>query len=301
MSMQTDAPIVGSIFNIQRFSTHDGPGIRTTVFLKGCPLRCFWCQNPESQKITPVLLFNSSLCTGCGHCVAECPQNALKIEDGICTIDRNSCQNCGHCVSACFQKGRTLAGRDITVDELMAVLLKDRFSYIDSGGGVTLSGGDPTLQWQFSLALLKACHEKHIDTAIETCGYTSWEILEPLAKECDFIFYDLKCIDPELHKSGTGVSNEIILENAKRLVEMGANVHFRTPLIPGFNDQEEHILALRNYVLTVLHLSTDRLELLKYNKLGEDKFLRIGCPDNQPQLEPQSDEYIAHLNSILNQ
>lgn len=299
MSAQTGTDLQGHVFNVQRFSTHDGPGIRTTVFLKGCPLRCFWCQNPESQCIDPVLLFNDGLCCGCGACVPHCPQSAIYLADGKGALNRDLCRACGKCTDFCAQHARTVAGRTTTVSELMTEILKDRFTFEDSGGGVTISGGDPTVQWQFTMALLQACRAKYLHTAIETCGYTRWEILQPIVELCDLVFFDLKCIDSELHRKGTGVPNELILANAKRLVEAGVNVQFRTPLIPGFNDGAEHIAALRDFVVNELGLSGSRVELLKYNKLGEDKFLRMGALDRQPDLTPQSDEYIEFLNSIL--
>lgn len=300
MSIQSESELLGYIFNVQRFSTHDGPGIRTTVFLKGCPLRCFWCQNPESQCIDPVLLFNNDLCCGCGACVPHCPQKAIFLEGGKGALDRELCKSCGACVEFCSRHARTLAGSAITVSELMKLILKDRLTFEDSGGGVTISGGDPTVQWPFTHAILQACRSKFIHTAIETCGYAKWEVLKSLVELCDLVFFDLKCIDSALHQKGTGVPNELILSNAKKLVDMGVNVQFRTPLIPGFNDGEEHIVALREFVVNTLGLPASRVELLKYNKLGEDKFVRLGEFDRRPNLTPQSDEYIEFLNSILN-
>ncbi|MGN0968949.1 MAG: glycyl-radical enzyme activating protein [Oscillospiraceae bacterium] len=299
MAVQSGSDLQGYIFNVQRFSTHDGPGIRTTVFLKGCPLRCFWCQNPESQCIDPVLLFNNDLCCGCGACIPHCPQNAIRLENGKGALDRDLCRSCGACTEFCGHHARTVAGSAVTVSELMEKVLKDRFIFEDSGGGVTISGGEPTVQWQFAQAVLRACRAKYISTAIETCGYAAWDTLKSLVQLCDLVFFDLKCIDPGLHRAGTGVSNGLILSNAKKLVEMGVNVRFRTPLIPGFNDGEEHIAALRDFVVKTLGLPADRVELLKYNKLGEDKFLRMGELDRRPDLTPQSDEYIEFLNSVL--
>lgn len=299
MSIQPGTELLGYIFNVQRFSTHDGPGIRTTVFLKGCPLRCFWCQNPESQCIDPVLLFNQDLCCGCGACIPNCPQNAIRLESGKGALDRELCQSCGMCTEFCAHHARTLAGSAITVFELMELVLKDLFIFEDSDGGVTISGGEPTVQWQFTRAVLQACRSRYLNTAIETCGYAKWDTLKLLVELCDLVFFDLKCIDSDLHRKGTGLPNELILSNAKKLVEMGVNVQFRTPLIPGFNDGEEHIIALRDFVVNTLGLHASRIELLKYNKLGEDKFLRMGELDRQPNLTPQSDEYIEFLNSVL--
>lgn len=291
--------IKGEIFNIQRFSTHDGPGIRTTVFLKGCPLRCFWCQNPESQLLEPVLLYNAGLCTGCGNCIQSCPQKAIE-RDGI-QVKTNSdmCTKCSVCADKCMQKARSIAGRTITIEELMKELKKDAHIYEDSGGGITLSGGDPVLQHTFAEAVLKACKEELYSTAIETSGYAKWEILEPLISLSDMVFMDLKCMDSKLHQQGTGVPNELILENAKKIVAMKKKVHFRMPLIPGFNDNEECVLALREFVTGTLGISTENVELLKYNKLGEDKFAQLGRIEEQQHLETQSEEYFEYLKAIL--
>lgn len=299
MNSQLNLDLTGNIFNIQRYSTHDGPGIRTTVFLKGCPLRCFWCQNPESRSINPVLLFNPDLCSGCGQCVSNCENGANTRQDGKSVLNRELCKACGSCTSFCFQNARTLAGYQITIGDLLYEILKDRYVFMDSGGGVTVSGGEPAVQWEFTLEILKACRANFIHTAMETCGYADWEVMKPLVESCDFIYFDLKCIDPELHKQGTGLSNDKILINAKNIVDLGANVHFRTPLIPGYNDTEENILALKKFVEETLNLPGSSLELLRYNKLGEDKFSHIGEDDLKPQLEPQSDEYLEFLNSIL--
>lgn len=290
----------GDIFNIQRFSTHDGPGIRTTVFLKGCPLRCFWCQNPESQSLAPVLLYSKKLCTGCGRCLDKCPNQALAREDRYIKLDRNRCKGCGACVRACPQKARTLAGRKITVDDLMTELKKDAYIYENSGGGITISGGDPVCQHEFALQILKKCKEEMFHTAIETSGYARWEILEPLVDASDYIFFDLKCMNSGKHKEGTGVPNELILENAKRIVQKNKEIHFRMPLIPGFNDDDDSVKALRCFVEQELQISVrDHVELLKYNKLAEDKFGQLGREGEQKSLTVQTEERFEYLKSLL--
>ena len=292
--------IRGEIFNIQRFSTHDGPGIRTTVFLKGCPLRCFWCQNPESQSIKPVILYTAKLCVGCGRCIGVCPNGALSRDEQFVATDRSKCESCGRCVDTCPREARTLAGRGITVEELMTELRKDARVYENSGGGVTLSGGDPVYQHDFAMAVLKDCHEDLFDTAIETSGFAQWEILEPLVQEADYIFLDMKCMDSARHKQGTGVPNELILENAKRIVAMGKKIHFRMPLIPGFNDDDESVLALKEFAENELGIETpDNVELLKYNKMSEDKFSQLGRDEERKDLTAQSDERFEYLKSLL--
>ena len=296
---QDQRKMTGEIFNIQRFSTHDGPGIRTTVFLKGCPLRCFWCQNPESQRIEPVFMYSKKLCTGCGKCIEACPHQAIE-RDGTCVkTNLDICARCSTCVSGCLQKARKIAGRSITVEELMKELKKDAHIYEDSGGGVTLSGGDPVYQHEFAKAVLEACKEEMYSTAIETSGFAKWEILEPLVELSDTVYMDLKCMDSELHKLGTGVPNELILENAKKIVKMKKNLRFRMPLIPGYNDNKECVLALKEFVTNTLGISTEHVELLKYNKLGEDKFGQLGREEEQKALETQTEDYFTYLKELL--
>lgn len=292
--------MTGEIFNIQRFSTHDGPGIRTTVFLKGCPLKCFWCQNPESQKLESVLMYSKKLCTGCGRCIKKCQHHALSREEQHVYTDRSRCAGCGACVSVCPQKARTQAGHRISVEELLRELKKDFHTYENSGGGVTISGGDPVFQHEFAEAVLKACHEELISTAIETSGFANWEVMQTLAAEADYIFFDLKCMDSEKHQQGTGVPNEQILSNAKKLVAMGKDIHFRMPLIPGFNDDDASVLALKKFIVEELHLEPEgHVELLKYNKMAEDKFEQLDRIAEQRHMEPQSEERFLELKKLL--
>ena len=292
--------LTGKVFNIQRFSTHDGPGIRTTVFLKGCPLKCFWCQNPESQDMRPLILYSKKLCTGCGRCIDVCPVQAISRNGQYTETDRDLCTGCGKCIKACLVKARRRAGDERTVAEIIKEVLKDRHTYENSGGGVTVSGGDPVYQHAFTLEILRACHEEYLTTAIETSGFASWEVMRPLAEEADFIYFDMKCMNSARHREGTAVPNEPILENAKRIVEMGKNIHFRMPLIPGFNDDDDSVIALREFVKNELKISVqDHVELLKYNKLAEEKYDQIGRYEDKKDLEVQSDERFEYLKALL--
>lgn len=288
----------GIIFNIQRFSTHDGPGVRTVVFIKGCPLRCWWCQNPESQAIAPVLMYRSDSCIGCGACEQVCPVGAAKIINGTSQIDRKKCTDCGKCAAVCKGDALSISGYSASVDEVMAEILKDRSYYLNSGGGVTLSGGEATAQSDFAIEILSRCKAKYIHTAIETCGFVQTEELKRFIPVTDLFFFDLKAIDSQKHRAGTGHGNELILKNAKMLVEAGCKVIFRMPLIPGYNDSAQDVISLREFVEKELCISCAEVELLKYNQLGEVKFERLGRSD-RPSLRPQSDEYFEELKALL--
>ena len=265
----------GVIFNIQRYSIHDGPGIRTTVFLKGCQLACFWCQNPESQRIRPDLFLKKSACTACGRCVAACPEGANSIVDGASAIDREKCVACGKCVESCPNGARTLMGKWVDTDEVMREVIRDRRFYDKSGGGVTLSGGDPTAQPKFARALLKASKEAGLHTAIETCGCTSWPILESLLDHVDLVLFDIKHSDPARHREGTGKPNRLILENAAKIAR-AKPLRIRVPVIPGFNDSAEQIRAIANLVKE--RLGPIEIDLLPYNRMGESKYEFLGRP-----------------------
>ena len=288
----------GTIFNIQRFSTHDGPGVRTVVFLKGCPLRCWWCQNPESQSFSPVLMYREDSCVGCGACYKACPNGAVSIIEGVCRINRDLCISCGKCTENCSGGALTMSGYTATTDHVMSEILKDRSYYLNSGGGITLSGGEATAQSDFALDILTQCKKKYIHTAMETCGFIPREVLERFIPVTDLFFYDIKTVDSEKHRLGTGHGNELILSNAKMLVDRSCSVIFRMPLIPGFNDRPEDVLAFRNFLENELQTDCSHAELLKYNQLGEVKFERLGR-EERPSLSPQSDEYYEELKALL--
>lgn len=298
MDSKDKGKLVGQVFNIQRFSTHDGPGIRTTVFLKGCPLSCFWCQNPESQSRKTEIMFRQSACVSCGRCIPVCPYGANRFEDGVLLLDRELCQKCGKCVAVCPQQGRSLQGQDMTVEEVMAVVKRDYLVYSNSQGGMTVSGGDCELQPEFTIALLKTAHEEGIHTAAEITGAFPWDTVKKITDQTDFILYDLKHMDNAKHKEGTGVPNALILENAKKLVEAKKKIIFRTPLIPGFNDSLENIEATARFVRFLRLDPTKNLELLPYNNLGEEKYTRLDFEREHPHFKRQSDEYIKELKAL---
>jgi len=262
----------GIIFNIQRYSIHDGPGIRTTVFLKGCGLRCFWCQNPESQRIKPEIFLNRDNCTLCGRCVTVCPTGASTLSDRSSTIDRSKCIGCGKCAEACPNVARTLVGRYLTVDEIMQEVIRDKKFYENSGGGVTLSGGEPAAQLKFALSIMQSCKEAGLHTALDTCGYASWSSMEKLLEYTDLVLYDIKCMEPRKHYDATGKFNKLILENAKRIARYKP-MRVRVPIVPNFNDSPEEVKAIAHFVKA--ELGSVDIDLLPYNKLGESKYERL--------------------------
>jgi len=269
----------GLVFNIQKFSVHDGPGIRTMVFLKGCPLRCQWCSNPESQHNYPEMLYNRNKCIGtgeCGYCLKACNTGAITEVEGKVAINRELCTHCGDCAEVCPAKAVEICGSAMTVDEVLNVVEEDNIFYTRSGGGITLSGGEPLVQADFASKLLQEAKLRGMDTAIETTGFTKWENIEKVLRFLDTVYFDLKCMDSEKHKKHTGVPNEKILDNFKKICTKFPDtpIIVRTPVIPGFNDTEEDILAIANFIKeTSGHIY---YELLGYHRFGESKYTSLG-------------------------
>lgn len=263
----------GRVFDVQRFSLHDGPGIRTVIFLKGCPLRCSWCANPESQQAGPQIAWFESLCVSCGRCVEACPQGAVSMDAGRVRTDRRLCTAWGECAAACSRGARRLMGREATVDEVMEEVRRDAVFYRRSGGGVTFSGGEPLAQPEFLVECLRRCRRWGYHTAVETCGQARWEDLRAAAGLTDLFLYDIKHLDPLRHQRLTGVHNALIIRNLERLLALGAAVTVRVPVVPGANDDRESMDALAAFVAS--HAEIRRIELLPCHALGAHKYAAL--------------------------
>lgn len=264
----------GRIFDIQRFSIHDGPGIRTNVFLKGCPLRCKWCHNPEGLKTHPDLSYNAEKCIGCGACAAVCPHGCHTIDGQGHRFDRSRCVVCGKCCEVCYTDALERLGREATVQEVLDEVLKDRPFYETSGGGMTLSGGEPLYQPRFAVALLAGAKEAGLHTCIETSGFCPEETLRSVMDDVDIFLFDIKETDPVRHEAFTGVSNKIILRNLHLLEEAGKSIVLRCPVIPGFNARDEHFRQVALLASSLRHVL--RVELEPYHPLGISKSERLG-------------------------
>lgn len=288
----------GIIFDIQRYSIHDGPGIRTVVFLKGCPLRCLWCCNPESQLTNPQLSFIQSKCIGCLECIKICPNKAIRFdkEKGF-LIDYKLCDMCGRCSDVCYPGARVIIGKKMSVDEVIAEVIKDKSFYNRSNGGVTLSGGEVLLQWGFAKEILKKCKELNINTAIETCGYCKWEYFTEVLEYVDLVLYDLKHLDSAEHKRLTGVDNQLILENAVKVVKKVKEMIIRVPLIPSLNDSKDNIMMLVDFVSTLEKVK--EIDLLPYHQLGVSKYNQIGQTYKLNEINPPSKEKINDIKRYI--
>lgn len=285
-----DADVEGIVFNIQKFSVHDGAGIRTLVFLKGCGLRCRWCSNPESQSMRPEKAFTPNRCLGpdrCGRCLGVCPTGALHRDgDGRLVMDFSRCDQCLACVRVCPSRAQTFYGERKTVKEILRVVERDAVFYARSGGGLTLSGGEAFLQEEFALSLLREAKRRHINTAVETCGFYPYNRLQACAPCLDALIFDVKCADSDRHARFTGAGNETILDNLHRVRSEfpGLPILVRTPVIPGFNDTVDDISA----ILDLLPAKTG-YELLAYHRLGQPKYASLGrrYPMGEAKLAPE--------------
>jgi pyruvate formate lyase activating enzyme len=297
----------GIVFNIQRFSIHDGPGIRTTVFLKGCSLHCYWCHNPEGIRPEPEIQFYPERCIGDGECARVCAHGAQQIIDGKHLYLRDLCQTCGECVEVCYAGAMELTGKDMTVQQVVDEVLRDCAFYETSGGGVTLSGGDPIVQRDFSLAILEKCKAEGLHTAIETTANCRWDHLEPLLAYTDLVLMDLKHMDDGRHRQATGVGNRRILGNARRLAEAGKLLVFRIPVIPGVNASPEEIAAIARFVRALVDVwveagfdpaAVPALELLPFHRLAGNKYESLGLAYRVRDLQPPTREQMDELVEI---
>lgn len=272
MSETANKFLEGLLFDIQKFSLHDGPGIRTTVFMKGCPLRCEWCCNPESQRSNSEIMTVDKECIQCGHCIQTCPKGAISVGDGLRSIDWEKCDYCLKCAEVCAFGGIVTTGRYYTCDALLKEIQKDQVFYKTSGGGVTFTGGEPLVQWEFLLTMLQRCKAQKIDTCLDTTGYAPWWILAKLIPYVDLVLYDLKHLDDDRHQERTGVSNRIIIENLIKLTE-SQRVWLRVPLIPGYNDSRGHVKRIGEFAE---NLGVEKISLMPYHCWGEQKYERLG-------------------------
>ena len=307
-----EGKLIGKLYDIQGFSVQDGPGVRTTAFLKGCPLRCPWCHSPESQAFYPQLSWISMRCQGTelckSRCIQACPKGAVELgetrQDAVSGetiqmihVKRDLCDNCGKCADVCYPSALYICGKDYTVDELVSRLLQDKAFFETSGGGVTISGGEALSQPEFTLAVLKRLKAEGIHTALDTTGFAAWETVEKVLPYVDLFLYDLKHMDSIKHKAVVGVPNEPILENARKMAAAGAKLQVRIPVIPMFNHDEENIRRTAEFCKS-LGEAVVSVQLLPYHNLGVMKYLRIS---DKPVAEatPPSDEYMEKLKNIV--
>lgn len=287
----------GTIFNIQRYSIHDGPGVRTTVFLKGCPLSCPWCHNPEGLSRRPQLIYRENRCNLCRDCVSACPTGALSSSEDVISVDDGRCDGCGRCQEACPAGALEIAGREMTLQQVMAEVERDTIFYDQSGGGVTFSGGEPLLQAAFLRDLLAACRGQEIRTALDTTGYAPPETLWRVAPLVDLFLFDLKVMDSRRHRTLTGVENGPILANLRELVRRGYPTVLRVPIIPTMTDDQENILAIGELARSLG--DRQRVDLLPYHGMAREKYGRLRKEYRLPDLQPPSRERMSQMGAML--
>ena len=288
-----ETDIKGLVFDIKKYAIHDGPGIRTTVFFKGCPLECQWCHNPESRSAYVEHSFRKNRCTGCGQCVEACPEQAISMIDDKPVTEIKKCTLCGRCVDICTACAREIVGREMTVNEVLDEVEKDIIFYDESGGGVTFSGGEPLMQPEFLVALLNQCKRQGIHTAVDTSCYADPKIIETVGEKADLFLCDIKHMDSEIHKQFTGVGNDLILENIKLLSQADKEIIIRIPIIPGFNDEKANIEATGKFTASLSDVI--RVDILPFNRGGIEKSARLANQNKYMQVDTPSEE---QMNSI---
>jgi len=265
----------GFVFDVKRYATDDGPGIRTTVFLKGCPLHCWWCHNPEGQNPKPELMYKRTRCKSSGECVKSCPNGAISKGTQYVSINRNLCNSCGKCALACPSDALVLVGRAVSADEILKEIQKDATFFDESGGGVTFSGGEPLMQPDFLEGLLEGCKDRNIRTAVDTCGYASYKTIERIRDKVDLFLYDIKSMDDWTHRKYTGVSNRLIVQNFKILAKNGSSISVRFPVIPGVNDTAKNVARTGELLLSC---GVKQVCLLPFHRAGIEKYRSLDKP-----------------------
>lgn len=298
--------IVGNVFNIQQFTVHDGPGIRTEIFLKGCYLRCKWCSNPESFEVHNQVGVYPNSCIGiskCGKCLTTCPladKGAFVIEnDKVSKIDRTICNNCMKCYDSCPSSALKQWGQQMSVEDVMRVIRADASFYEKSGGGVTISGGESLYQWRFTKEILKQCQLEGIHTCVETALHVKPDVLEKILPYTDLIITDIKHMNPVVHKQYTLVDNKQVLNNIKYLIDANVPVVLRVPIIPGVNDSTEHISEIADFIEHDLENKLKQIQFLRFRRLGEEKYASLGLNYNMVEVDPERTEFESHIKNLV--